>query len=342
MLYGRAFQTTKKQYDLYSVFIELALGLSKKDGVHSFIVPDSLIGRSNFEGTRRLIFTNATVVNWLHINNVFETANVASLIYVCKKRQDNGSLFVYQKATDVSSWKNGIVCNITIDPNNVLKSEYSKVIFAEPDKLQFLDYLRSFPTFEANAIIWRGEELGKGADVIIHSKTNGATPILSGEDVHRYEEPQPSKWIRHKDIAKDAPYSKSKVLIRQLGDRINATIDEKGLVTTQSVYSVLPLDKTKDNVYFYLGLLDSSLFDFIYRMISGDKQTFQRIILENIKALPLPQKVSPLLYQQTISLVKRRLMSSPSESVAIEKAIDDVVFQLYNLSLDMIRIVQSR
>ena len=253
-LYNRAFQTTKKQYDLYSVFIELALRLSKENGVHSFIVPDSLIGRSNFEGTRKILLTGTIIMKWLHINDVFEAANVASLIYVCKKRHNEGSCFVYQKATDVPSWQNGIIRSIVIDSLNALNSESSKILFAEPDKLLVLSHLRSFPTFEANCTLWRGEELGKGADVIIHSIHKGAAPILSGEDVHRYENPLPTKWIRQGDIAKDAPYSEKKILIRQLGDRINATIDKYGMVTTQSVYSVLPSDNKKDNLSSTLSI----------------------------------------------------------------------------------------
>ena len=77
-------------------------------------------------------------------------------------------------------------------------------------------------------------------------------------------------------------------------------------------------------------------------MISGDKQTFKRIILENIKALPLPNSISADMYQQVVLLVKQRLTSASSNYNSIEKAIDDVVYKLYDLSPDMIRIVQSQ
>ena len=43
-----------------------------------------------------------------------------------------------------------------------------------------------------------------------------------------------------------------------------------------------------------------------------------------------------------IEMVKQRLTSASSNYNSIEKAIDDVVYKLYDLSPDMIRIVQSQ
>lgn len=341
-LYRSAFETTSKQFDLFSLFIELSFSLAKKKGVLSFIVPDSLIGRSNFEDTRRMLIGDGQIIKWLHLNNVFESANVASLIYVCRVDSVKSYTFDYQKAETVTDWQKGDVESIKISSEYVLKDEAAKVIFADSTKLNVLSYLKDYPTFDSAFHLWRGEEIGKKSDVIQLEKTKTSLPLQTGEDVHRYEQPSNTRWILPSNVQKDAPYNKPKLIIRQLGDCINATIDLNGAINTQSVYSIIPLaSKYKiDDLWFYLALLNSSLFNFIYELLSGDKQTFKRIILENIKALPLPKKIELKAKEQIVSLAKERFEETRSErQLQLEREIDKLVLGIYELPADIVNTI---
>ena len=83
------------------------------------------------------------------------------------------------------------------------------------------------------------------------------------------------------------------------------------------------------------------MFDFIYNLVSGDKQTFKRIILENIKALPLPVGYTKLQRKSLVSLVKER-MSVPENQIAkIEEDINDLVFDLYGITEQMRSIISQ-
>lgn len=302
-----------------------------------------MIGRSNFEEIRKLLISSTSVLRWLHLNNVFDTANVSSLIYVCLKTECPQQSFIYQKADNVIQWQYGTVESMIIKIPQLSENDSYKVVFAAEDDLSILTHLRKFPTFEESFIMWRGEEIGKKDSVILSSHVSGSIPILTGENVHRYEMPIPSRWIPKENVHKDtALYKRPKLLIRQLGDKINATIDTAGMVSTQSVYSLVPLNKdgSEESLLFYLGLLNSSLFDFIYRLTSGDKQLFKRIVLENIKALPLPDKVSCENIRLLASYAQQCLHAD--EILApTEEAIDNLVFSLYRLPPNMIEIVKG-
>ena len=87
VLYKSLYSTADKQFDLFSIFIEKSVSLLKTKGITSFIVPDSLVGRSNSKSTRNLLIVKNEVLNWVHINDVFDSAIVSSLIYVCKKNK---------------------------------------------------------------------------------------------------------------------------------------------------------------------------------------------------------------------------------------------------------------
>ena len=66
--------------------------------------------------------------------------------------------------------------------------------------------------------------------------------------------------------------------------------------------------------------------------MSGDKQTFQRIILENIKALPVPN-ISKLFNSNIGKYSKDILYNKDKINITdIENKIDDIVYKLFNLS----------
>ena len=91
-----------------------------------------------------------------------------------------------------------------------------------------------------------------------------------------------------------------------------------------------------------LGILNSKLFDFFYRLVSGDKQMFKRIILENIKALPYPN-INSTQISQIESLVKKILSAKSSNTTtdtsSLEQEIDCLVYHLYGLTYDEVLII---
>ena len=74
--------------------------------------------------------------------------------------------------------------------------------------------------------------------------------------------------------------------------------------------------------------------------MSGDKQTFQRIILENIKSLTMP-KVSELLDSNIVYMAKTILYDTNIDSNMLEKEIDQIVYKLYGLTDAEIKIIEQ-
>lgn len=74
--------------------------------------------------------------------------------------------------------------------------------------------------------------------------------------------------------------------------------------------------------------------------MSGDKQTFQRIILENIKSLPMPN-VSELLNSNIGYMAKTILNDTNINSKMLEREIDQIVYKLYGLTDAEIKIIEQ-
>ena len=337
------FKFADKQFDLYSLFIELSLKLLTSKGVNALIIPDSFIGRSNFAFPRIVLVNSTKITKWIHINNVFESAEVSSLIYLSINQKSFPYSFTYEKAETVYDWNNGNKLEQLVYQDIINKTNDYKIICSSPEIIRIANKLLSLDKFDNYFIMWRGEELGKRSDAISLFKTNDRMlPILAGDNVKRYELPTINKWIHTYNVNKDiANYRTPKILIRQLGTTINATIDNNSCITLQSVYCLIPMKKhSSEDLFAYLGLLNSKIYRFLYNFMSGDKQTFQRIILENIKSLPMPN-VSELLNSNIGYMAKTILYDTNINSNMLEREIDQIVYKLYGLTDAEIKIIEQ-
>ena len=143
-LYKKHFVSANNQMDLYSLFIELATKLVKPNSIISYIVPDSLIGRSNFVITRQELICKRTILKWLHINEVFESANVASLVFVAKDKPQNDYSFSYIKADSVQKWQAEDIEQTIIKKSVVEKTDGYKVNFSTETETRLLFKIRHF------------------------------------------------------------------------------------------------------------------------------------------------------------------------------------------------------
>lgn len=342
--YKLLYKTAEKQFDIYSVFIEKGLNLLCQNGVTSYIVPDSIIGRSNFVAVRKTIILENTIHRWVHLNKVFESAIVSSLVYVCQKNKTADYCFTYIKADSVDKWVANDYKSTNINTSSVKTDSENKVYFADQEKTNLQNKLKESTSFGAMCVMWRGEEIGRSSDYISEYKTKTSFPVITGKEARRYGIPFSTKWIESADVQKDlANYKRPKILIRQVGECINATIDLNKGVTTQSVYALFPKKQEhQEHLYSILGILNSKLFDFFYKLLSGDKQMFKRIILENIKALPYPNMSStiiPLIDINVNQILTEKKATPTADTSQLEKQIDLLVYHLYGLTYEEVLIV---
>ena len=192
-------------------------------------------------------------------------------------------------------------------------------------------------------VLWRGEELGRKSSLVLNNSCEYSKPLLAGDNVHRYEPVNISRYIDVNKVEKRY-YEKPKILIRQLGTCINATLDTEGCITMQSIYNLAIPDDEIIMLKFVLGLLNSSLYGFIYCKVSGDKQIFQRIILENIKQLPIPAATHEqmrAIASLADAILSNKNQDPQADTSAEEREIDRLVYALYDLTKEEIEIVEG-
>ena len=151
-------------------------------------------------------------------------------------------------------------------------------------------------------------------------------------------------------IGDELAFDNPKILIRQSCDHLCCTYSEKPFVYNRSYYSISTKNisgKSSNNLFYVLGLLNSKLFTYyaqktrIIRMEVGKQP---QIRLNDLKKLPIKYANSEA-EEEIITKVKAILSIKESDpnadTTALETEIDQLVYQLYELTAEEIKIIEG-
>lgn len=141
-------------------------------------------------------------------------------------------------------------------------------------------------------------------------------------------------------------YIKPKLIFRQTGDRIIATVDRNvGYYCINSVHIGLVKREHYNKFDYFIGLLNSKLIDFYYQEISQEKgRVLAEVKPQRIKALPIAWATD--IEQQTIENLVNRIkatkQTNPQADTSVwEAEIDRLIYALYGLTEAEITIVEE-
>jgi len=181
-------------------------------------------------------------------------------------------------------------------------------------------------------------------------------PFLKGRDISRWSFQEPSNYLKHdyEKFLKEADtlrYSpeflnqKPKIIYRQTANKIIAAIDPDGHYLDKTVHLIVPKVTWKVcPATVLLGLLNSKLFGYIYSYLSQETEgrAFAQVKTTYIKKLPIPSQSSGDRIGSTVTRIIEAKRRNPSVDVGtLEREVDRLVYGLYGLTPDEIRIVEG-
>ncbi len=197
-------------------------------------------------------------------------------------------------------------------------------------------------------------------------------PVLEGADVSRYFVKWGGKeYLSYGDWL-GAPrqkrfFTEPRILVRQIVSgnplRIYAGYSEDELYNTQSIFNIISND-SKINIKYLLAILNSNLMNFYHgnKYLDLSKNLFQKILIQNCKKFPIKiinekNKEEKTLHDEIIKLVEQLLKvneeireqkletkrnQTQSKIDYCESRINEIVYQLYGLIEDEIKIVEGK
>lgn len=329
---------------VFTYFIEKAQKLINKNGYINFINPINYICQDSGEGLRQFIDNNLTLISMIDVSNikVFEVASTYVCIN-CFRNKDNVMKEMEFSIVNNENELNNIIFKtiqqVSIGELSVhLDSVTSKIFNANYQKLaQFCD-------------IFCGLSIAGFRAYVDTKKVIGSVPFVESSDILRYSL-NTLKFLKNYIEY----YSPDKIRIFKNDEMIfmsRMTNIIRCCIAPQGYFGgkINCLYNFKVDKKFILAVLNSKLMNYYYSKkyfashMQGGAFGFDTGSVNN---LPIPKidSTNKALSDEIISLVEQILDSKAKDPTTdtkeLESKIDSLVYKLYNLTKDEIKIIEG-
>ncbi len=361
----------KKQFDIFNGFIEQSLQALKKYGILSFITPNRFVMNIDYQLLREYILNNAAIVEFTDVGeHIFENVEMPAIIFILKKEPDlqkrkrkRIKIKVEIRDLQKKKWE-----EYTIKQSRFYNESYKLFTIYQSDGMnnivKKMDMCSNrLSEYVINA---RGVEIGKKSEIVSLKKLgNDYIHFLVGEDIDRYiirSHRYLKLGVKGIDYKSADLYSGEKILIRKTGTGIRATYDNSGYYVIQVIYIFKPKTE-KPKIKYILGLLNSKLMSFYYFAKFGEKskKTFPHLRQTAVLQLPIrtidfSNPKEKKMHDDLVAMVEQMLALQKKYHSArleqdkklyktqidiLDKKIDSLVYQLYGLTEEEIKVVEG-
>lgn len=328
--------------DLYTMFFEMGFKITKPKGYLIFITPRFWLVNVNCEEMRKHFLNSVNLLS-LTETNPFEQAVTENIIAEFQIYSEQQSTAKHLKEKDEVFY---FVSDI--NKKDFLSNSKCEIIFNIDKNLLVLFDKICKDTIPLKSIMQtkRGAEYGKK----FIKEFDSGMKILLGEDMKDYL----IEWnntfvdISLKDIQRLFEFFNTRNLIylRRVDKRLSASMSSEIFAFTKNIYGI-KIIKNKYNPKFILGLLNSKLLNFYYlkKFTTKKEDIFPEIQTYLYEQLPIPDitKENQNLANEVVNLVNKILefKKQNKDTSEFEKKIDDLVYKLYDLNDDEIKIINT-
>jgi type I restriction-modification system DNA methylase subunit len=351
------YKSYKYKYDSYIYFIEKAFNITRRGGSVIYITPQVWLKLESCFPLRRLIAEKAGFEKVkLFGESVFSEAVVNTVVPLFRIGSSSKTLTIEE---DDSSWQmqtkewyeaENMVIEYRLKPDVRLLIKKIRSLNCDPlsnlgEVIQGITPYDKYKGQSSELIKRRGYHFSYK-----HDDTCGKW--LDGSDVSRYRLRWGSEWLSYGPWL-GAPreprfFEGQRLLFREIpgeNKRIQATIAEETYYHGHSITPFKLYSKSYD-LRFLLGVVNSELISWYARLTLPNfgKDIFPKLNPQDIKALPIApstQKQQAPISKLVDQVLAAKRKDSDADTSELEREIDRLVYQLYNLTPDEIDIVEA-
>ena len=345
-LYRKVYSETQFKIDTYSLFVLQALDLQKDNGVCYYIIPNTFLDNYFEEQVRCKLLNNKVVeINDL-TDKVFASAVVHSMIFAFGKSNSIDNYLVKSNSSKELSKDFVLIEKAYFEsqPQHSLSigsysdyGFYKKLHNTSKKLVEVLDIRQAIKT---------GNDKVHITDICV---AENYKPILRGKDIQKYVTKDPHLYVnygKHLACPRSASiFEQPKILIREAGSKITATYDENNYYIMSSLYNAILIDNDYSLKYL-LALINSTLFQYLMYKLTFEKTEGAFTKAKIFHYYELPVKIQTRSEQQPIIILVDRILEAKkldpqSDTSALEAEINRLVYALYGLTEDEIKIVEG-
>lgn len=351
-------------------FIERVRELVNQGGHFGLIVPNTISTQEYYEEARARLLDHTWVRQLIQpIGQVFTNAVVENVILIAKrngKRSKKGNtMFGNLSPKGISNVKH-------VSQSEFLNNfNFSFVAPTDPKIAALRGKVSASPdSFGALLNINQAIALKGDRAACLDSERLSANhrEMLDGRHIRRYFTGTSPNFFKfdlnkiHSCKREDIFMANEKILFRRVGDSLIGTLDTSQKFALNTLVVMTPAQQTGHNIRFFLGLFNSKLLNFYYtRFLKSTKKVFSEIQARQVAQLPVPKlefsNSSDRCRHDTIVAHVERMLKLHTDLAAAktpdaqthfrrdiaatDRAIDQLVYELYELTPDEISLVEQ-
>jgi hypothetical protein len=173
--------------------------------------------------------------------------------------------------------------------------------------------------------------IDRNINLLNHNKNSkDCYPMIHGKDIKPYITEQPSSWfIYDKQNCKSGwdlnVYNKDTIVIPQCREYLCASIREKGILSSNTVFNVFLKNNVNYNLYVILAILNSNFMKNWFSVnLSDNKNNFPKLNKYQLEMIPMPSQIHSDIENEITLLLKDTHVKNINQ-----KRIDTIIDSLY-------------
>lgn len=349
------YQTACGRFDLYVLFIELALRLLQPGGVAGFLVPNKIAAMDYARACREMVLQK-TLVEVIDLSKLalFQNARVYPCIVVVRNEPPADHHCV--RVSALEHWDAPQSRQVELVPQSQFSADRWMLA---PQRLARIDLLANVqPLGKIATLVSGASGFTVGAmkpfvvsqEAIEEADRPRFRPLVVSGQIDRYlvkhqrsrfqnqyyQQPMLDVERARLTPAKRQLYASKKLVVSGMSQRLEVALDHEGCALAVQVFAI---GRPSVDWHYLLALLNSSLMSFLFlerfaakRLAAG----YFSINLAQLAQLPIlisqeNDRAAKSLATELIELARSRESADACDWQAIDEQIDDRVFRLYGV-----------
>jgi len=379
---GKKFTSSPYQLDMFSIFIEKASQLCRFSGRIGQIVPNVWLNNTYSSSTRNFILQQANdLCITIPPKDVFSGLTIDTIVYTYQKVSEHGKSFKIKamcngNTVDIAEYPTEQYLSgdqpISTALSNTSADLVSRIREKLPKLEKFARITRGVHSYRIGGYgitaFGNGPQTSRDVEERpYHSKARieGYRPFIKGRDLRRFTPVVPTEFVKYGEWLAEprSPefFQGYRIYSRKiLGERLLVTLEANDSVADQQVYITLP-KTTIPSASYLAGVLGSKFISFFIRSYYNEvNDSFPQIKVGQLKSLPIPSiegSSSKAIHDSIASLVEQMLSLNRQlteartnheqtllqrQIEANDRQIDALVYELYGLTEEEIKIVEGK
>jgi len=353
-VYKKIFTVTKNKVDLYAFFIERGNQILKGEGVLTYIVPHTWKATTSFSKLRELIFNNFELKIIVELDyGAFETTVKPVVIILQKHKTQNYQISVLN--SDFETINNIHIREILQNSDFALDT-----LSTSTEKLLFEKIKKDSVSLDKVCKFTRGIKTSNDDKFVKREVLNSEyKKVIRGRNIDNYFYQWDGEYVWYRpDLMKEKvgslPHNKDlfevpeKLILQRISKGLSGSYDDQEMyaLDTCLISDIKTLDK-RYSLKFILVLINSHLLNFWYY------KKFALPTVSGYELHQLPIKQAPAEKQQPFINLADKIfaitkssdyLENPAKKEELkeyEKQIDQMVYKLYGLTEEEIKIAES-